>query len=89
MLVTGSQGTGKSSDVLKNIAKLTVPWLRIVFTLPTVEKAWEAMVQYNGYRRANSLPAYVVRGRGAYEQQPDEDGIRLTENRDCATRHRP
>lgn len=83
MLVTGSQGTGKSSDSLKAIAKLNIPWLRIVFTLPTVEKAWEAMVQYNGYRRANSLPAYVVRGRGAYEQQPDEAGIRLNDDRMC------
>jgi hypothetical protein len=87
MLITGSQGTGKSSDALKAIAKLNIPWLRIVFTLPTVEKSWEAARQYNGYRRANSLPAYVVRGRGAFADQPNEQGIRLTDTRMCA-RHK-
>jgi hypothetical protein len=84
MLITGSQGTGKSSDALKAIAKLNMPWLRIAFTLPTVEKAWEAMMQYNSYRRRNSLPAYVVRGTGAFEEQPDQDGNRTSETKMCA-----
>lgn len=84
LLITGSQGTGKSSDALKAIAKLNLPWLRIAFTLPTVEKAWEAMVQYNSYRRPNSLPAYVVRGTGALEEQPDQNGNRISETQMCA-----
>jgi hypothetical protein len=83
MLITGSQGTGKSTDALKAIARLNIPWIRIGFTLPTVEKAWEAYEQYNGYRRTNSLPAYVVRGRGAYEDQPDKDGLRKTDTPMC------
>lgn len=83
MLITGSQGTGKSSDVLKAVAKLTLPWFRIAFTLPTVEKAWEAAAQYNSYRRPGSLPAYVVRGTGAIEERPDQNGNRISDTLMC------
>lgn len=83
VLVVGSQGTGKSSDALQALARVGIPWLRVVFSLPTVDKCWEALDQYNKYRRRNSLPGYVVRGRGAYAERPDAEGRRKNETRVC------
>ena len=83
VLVVGSQGTGKSSDALQALARVGIPWLRVVFSLPTVDKCWEALDQYNGYRRRNSLPGYVVLGRGAYAERPDAEGRRKDETRVC------
>ncbi|MGF7212639.1 hypothetical protein GGE65_007274 [Skermanella aerolata] len=83
ILVVGSQGTGKSSDALQALARVGIPWLRVVFSLPTVDKCWEALDQYNKYRRRNSLPGYVVLGRGAYAERPDAEGRRKSETRVC------
>jgi hypothetical protein len=71
LLLTGSQGSGKSRAAAEEIADLDgdmVVW----WTVPTIDKAEEQADEYrNKYAQTNSLPALVVRGRGQDDpQQP-------------------
>ena len=63
-LITGAQGTGKSRTVAEGIAGLRgaviIRWL-----VPTLEKAFEQVLEYHRCAGPGSLPAWVVRGRGA------------------------
>jgi hypothetical protein len=72
LLLTGSQGSGKSRASAEEVAVLdgdVVAW----WTVPTIEKAEEQADEYRKkYAHANSLPAMVVRGRG--QDDPEQPG---------------
>jgi hypothetical protein len=73
LLVTGSQGSGKSRAAAEEIAELdagTVAW----WMVPTIDKAEEQAAEYRDkYARAGSPPVMVVRGRGQDDpQQPSK-----------------
>ena len=63
-LITGAQGTGKSRTVAETVAELP-PGTAIWWLVPTLEKAEEQVAEYARYAGPNSMPARVVRGRGA------------------------
>ena len=63
-LITGAQGTGKSRTVAEVIAELP-PGLVLWWLVPNLEKADEQVAQYRGLAAPSSMPARVVRGRGA------------------------
>jgi hypothetical protein len=73
-LITGGQGTGKSRTVAEKLAELqrgaVIWWL-----VPTFEKAEEQVAEYARLARAQSMPARVVRGRGAPD--PLHEGGRM------------
>lgn len=63
LLITGSQGSGKSRSSGEEIADVTedaVVW----WTVPTIEKADEQAGEYEAMRKPESMPVMVVRGRG-------------------------
>lgn len=62
-LITGSQSSGKTSEALRQISSMSDGV--IVMLLPTLEKAEEALSDYRGISALTSLPAMVLRGRGA------------------------
>jgi hypothetical protein len=64
-LVTGAQGTGKSRTCAETLAELPRRELSIWWLVPSLEKADEQTGEYNRLRTADSMPARVVRGRGA------------------------
>jgi hypothetical protein len=66
-LVTGGQGTGKSRTCAETIAELPHRDLSIWWLVPSLEKADEQAGEYNRLRKADSLLARVVRGRGALD----------------------
>jgi hypothetical protein len=70
LLLTGSQGSGKSRAAAEEIADLdgdTVVW----WTVPTIDKAEEQAGEYRNLARPGSPAALVVRGRGQDDpQQP-------------------
>src|SRR5688572_2351960 len=71
MLITGPQGTGKSRTVAETIVELlagTAIW-RLV---PTLAKAEEQLAEYERLAGPESMPARIVRGRGA--ANPARDG---------------
>jgi hypothetical protein len=73
LLVTGSQGSGKSRAAAEEIADLdagVVAW----WMVPTIDKAEEQAAEYRDkYARADSPPVMVVRGRGQDDpQQPSK-----------------
>lgn len=64
LLITGSQGSGKTRTAIESVAQIAgdvVVWM----TQPTLEKAEEVAADYAAVSGPNSLPALVVRGRGA------------------------
>lgn len=70
LLVTGSQGTGKTTAALRAI--LDANWTQaagwtVWFMVPTVEKAEEARRELFGLAldRTGGLPSLVIKGRGA------------------------
>jgi primosomal protein N' len=71
-LVTGAQGTGKSTACAEAIAELPARDLAIWWLVPSLEKADEQAGDYNGRRNASSLPGRVVRGRGALDPGIDD-----------------
>jgi len=69
-LVTGAQGSGKSSTAAETIARLkgeAVWW----WLVPTLDKAAEQAREYERGRIPGSMPAHVVRGRGAPDPHTD------------------
>ena len=64
-LVTGAQGTGKSRTCAEILAELPRGELSIWWLVPSLEKADEQAGEYNRLRTTDSMPARVVRGRGA------------------------
>jgi phage/plasmid primase-like uncharacterized protein len=64
LLLTGSQGTGKTTNALKATARIDENV--IVHKLaPTLAKATEDLADYRRYATERSMPAMVIRGRGA------------------------
>lgn len=64
VLVTGSQGTGKSRTAAECLARLpkgAIAW----WVVPTIEKAQEQADEYHALSSPDSPPAMVVRGRAA------------------------
>ena len=74
LLITGSQGSGKSRAAAEDIAAIRVP-MTVWWTVPTLDKAAEQAAEYNRLRQPDSMPAIVVRGRGA--DDPDNPGKRM------------
>jgi hypothetical protein len=60
-LITGAQGTGKSSSAADEIADLP-PGAVIWWLVPTLGKAEEQVADYTRRAQPNSMPACVVRG---------------------------
>jgi hypothetical protein len=67
-LITGAQGTGKSRTVAEGIAEMrgvvVIRWL-----VPTLRKAFEQASEYRRLAGADSLPVWVVSGRGAADPE--------------------
>lgn len=71
LLVTGSQGSGKSAANAKGVASQdsgTVVW----WTVPTIDKAQEQAREYQAVTHPGSPAALVVRGRG--QDDPEQPG---------------
>jgi hypothetical protein len=63
-LITGSQGTGKTTVAIRAVA--AIPYnITVWHTVPSLEKAEEIAADYERDRTDASLPAIVLRGRGA------------------------
>ena len=71
-LITGAQGTGKSRTCAETIAELPRRDLSIWWLVPTLEKAEEQVAEYNRLRTTDSMPARVVRGRGALDPRTSD-----------------
>ena len=73
-LITGAQGTGKSRTVAEAIAELrgavVIRWL-----VPTLEKAFEQALEYRRLAGPDSLPAWVVSGRGAADPEDPQTSM--------------
>jgi hypothetical protein len=67
-LITGAQGTGKSRETAAAIAELP-PGAVIWWTVPTLDRAEEQIAEYRRIATLASMPAMVVRGRGASDPQ--------------------
>jgi len=76
LLVTGAQGTGKSTDAQRAVANIADPSINVALFVPSHKRAWEAAGEYNALRKPGSLPAIVVLGRGAPDPQ-SPDGERM------------
>lgn len=63
LLITGSQGSGKTSECLRNLSSFSDGV--IIMLLPTLEKAEEALSDYEKLCNLTSPPGIVLRGRGA------------------------
>lgn len=76
VLVTGAQGTGKTSAVLERLATIEDGELVAWILEPTLEKAEEIAAAYAKVCRPTSLPLRVIRGRAAWDPaaEPDDDG---------------
>ncbi len=66
-LITGAQGTGKSTTCAEAIAGLVAQNFSIWWFVPNLEKADEQAGEYSARRQAHSLRGRVVRGRGALD----------------------
>ena len=64
LLITGAQGTGKSRTVAETIAEL-LAGTAIWWLVPTLAKAEEQLAEYERLTGPESMPARIVRGRGA------------------------
>jgi hypothetical protein len=64
-LINGGQGTGKSRTLAEKVAELPSSDVVLWWLVPTLEKAEEQVAEYARVARAQSMPARVVRGRGA------------------------
>ena len=71
MLITGAQGTGKSRTVAETIVEL-LAGTAIWWLVPTLAKAEEQLAEYERLAGPESMPARIVRGRGA--ANPARDG---------------
>jgi hypothetical protein len=66
-LVTGAQGTGKSTEAAKGIAEMPGGEVTIWWTVPTLEKADEQAEAYRRIAGGDSMDCTVVRGRPALD----------------------
>jgi hypothetical protein len=73
-LITGAQGTGKSSSVADAIAEQP-PGAVIWWLVPTLEKAEEQVADYTRRAGPDSMLACVVRGRGAEDADVRGDAM--------------
>ena len=83
-LLTGSQGIGKTTIALKAIARITETIVVRMYA-PTLEKAQEALRDYRRLANESSMPALVVRGRGAPDLSHD-DGTPMCPRHEVVTR---
>ena len=83
VLVSGTQGTGKTAEALAAVAavreRIAVRW-----TEPSLAKAEEAAVDYRAAAGPDSLPAIVVRGRSAPD--PTRPEARMCQRHEAADR---
>lgn len=74
LLVSGGQGTGKTSTMLKVLAEIKAADTEVVWALvPTLAKAEELQRDYDGYVRAigntSALRSVIIRGRTSPDPQ--------------------
>ena len=72
VLITGSQGSGKSRAACEGVAAITAPMV-LKWGVPTIEKAEEQAAEYGKCRNEGSLPGYVYLGRGAPDPESYDD----------------
>jgi hypothetical protein len=65
VLVSGTQGSGKSREVNRQVAAITDSSTVVWVLVPTLKKAEEATGEYRRLARPDSLPAHIMRGRAA------------------------
>lgn len=83
LLITGSQGSGKTSEAIKAVAEIkgaAVVWV----TQPSLEKADEVAGDYIAVAGPDSMPVLPVRGRGA--ENPDALGTAMCPRHAVVTR---
>ncbi len=94
ILITGSQGSGKTHTSLHTVASLSTTLhtigklpadLVVRITQPSHEKAEEVLADYEALATADSLPARLVRGRGSFDPA-SADGERMCLRSDVAAR---
>ena len=73
MLVSGSQGTGKTKLALEGVAEFPADQV-VRYYAPTLAKAEEALRDYRRIATADSMPGMVVRGRGAADPRAPISG---------------
>lgn len=84
LLVTGAQGTGKTTTTLQTVAGIRER-IAVVWTEPTIAKADEVACDYVMDASPDSLPAMVVRGRG--QQDPARPpGVFMCQRHEVARR---
>ena len=83
VLVTGSQGTGKTAQAVAAVAavreRIAVRW-----TEPSIAKAEEVAADYQAAAGPSSLSAIVVRGRA--QPDPSRPGARMCQRHEAAER---
>lgn len=70
-LLTGSQGTGKTSITLKGVAGIDADIIVHKYA-PTLDKCFDDWTAYQKVATERSMPAYVVLGRGQDDPQHPE-----------------
>jgi len=83
VLLTGSQGSGKTAAAIQAVAELD-EHITVWITEPTLEKAEEVATDYRKVSGPGSMPAYVVRGRSAHD--PQTEGRKMCWRSDVARR---
>jgi hypothetical protein len=81
LLLTGSQGTGKTQEAYQAVAEIRTP-MTVWITEPTIEKAEEVAGDYRLVAKPDSLPAMVVLGRG--QSDPERPGHRMCDRHETA-----
>lgn len=89
VLITGTQGSGKTAAALEELSLIGNP-LVVWMTVPSLDKAEEALADYQRLAGPRSLPAMVVRGRGAPDpEHPDYRNGELLKEAKTKMCHRP
>ena len=83
MLITGAQGSAKTTMAAEAVATITAP-INIWLTQPTLGKAEEIARDYRRLTEGlpDALPARIVRGRGASD--PERQGHTMCDRADAA-----
>jgi hypothetical protein len=84
LLVSGSQGSGKSREVNRQIGGIHDPDTNVWVLVPTIKKAEEAVAEYQRLALSDGLPAHVMRGRAAPD--PERAGKPMCERHKLADR---
>lgn len=82
ILITGSQGSGKTSTAISKVSELRDPVVAWIVE-PTLAKAIEVAGDYRRIAQPESLPVRVVYGRGAPD--PERDGETMCERPKAAS----